>query len=92
MTSSTPEMVISGVPYTVLEVEGRVPGDLEDFVGERQFVLDGPTGRHVVSGDGFVDDDDGAVRFHQKAPDGGKDVRVWRVSPTPEGTFVAAAT
>lgn len=90
MTSSTPEMVISGVPYAVVEVDGRAPDGLARFVGERRLVVEGQTGRHEVSGDGFVDDE-GTVRFHEKAPDGGKDVRVWKVSSTPEGAFVATS-
>ena len=32
MTYPTPEMVVSGVPYLVVEVEGREPSDLADFV------------------------------------------------------------
>ena len=41
MTYPTPEMVVSGVPYVVVEVEGRVafpPGPRRVLHGARRFV------------------------------------------------------
>lgn len=86
MTAPTPEMIISGVPYRVLEVDGREPVALEDFAVAPGFLLEGGTGRHQVVGEGSLLDD--GVRFHEKAGEGGKDVRVWRINADPEG-FVA---
>lgn len=83
MTYSTPDMIISGVPYEVVEVGGRSPGDLHDLVDDATFVLEGPTGRHEVTGEGSRVE--GGVRFHQKAPPDGKDVRVWLVRATDGG-------
>ena len=87
MPGSTPQMVVSGVPYRVVELEGREPVDLADFAGVVGFVLDGATGPLQVLGEGAVHG--GTVRFHEKAEPGGKDVRVWHVHPGPEGGFTA---
>lgn len=89
MTYTTPDMVVSGVPYTVAEVGGRPPTSLDEFVEHCEFVLQGTTGQHLVAGEGTRDGD--TVRFHEKAERGeGKDVRVWTISPTDEG-FCAEA-
>ena len=84
MTDTTPEMVVSGVPYTVREVEGREPSDLDAFVGLTEFVVEGRTGEHHVAGEGDRHDDE--VRFYEKTAGGtGKDVRVWKLVRTDEG-------
>ena len=81
MTSSTPDMVVSGVPYEVTGVEGRMPSTLEEFEGPVTMHTHGPTGDHEVAGAG-EHPHDGAIRVHEKDHDGtGKDVRVWTVSP-----------
>lgn len=87
MTYPTPEMVVSGVPYLVVEVEGRVPSSLADFVTATRFVVQDGDGTRSVAGEGHHADD--AVRFHEKAGDGeGKDLRVWCVRPG-DGGFTA---
>ncbi|HEY3436300.1 MAG TPA: hypothetical protein VGK35_01315 [Actinotalea sp.] len=87
MTYSTPEMVVSGVPYEVLTVDGREPADLDDFVGEHELGLNGRTGRHLVSGEGDTVGE--MLKFYEKAPDGGKDVRVWKVRQLEDAGFCA---
>lgn len=86
MTSSPPALVVSGVPYAVLDVEGRAARTVEDFAGRVTLTVEGRTGRHVVHGDAAVHG--GAVRLHEKSPDG-KDVRTWRITPTGAGGFCA---
>lgn len=90
MTYTTPDMVISGVPYKVTEVGGHVPADLDDFVEHSEFVLQGSTGQHLIAGEGTRHDD--TVRFHEKAEHGaGKDVRVWTIRITEDGFCAEAA-
>jgi hypothetical protein len=80
-------MVVSGVPYRVIEVNGSEPVELADFAGAVGFVVEGVTGRLQVLGEGAVHED--AVRLHEKAGEGGKDVRVWRIHRRPAGGFTA---
>lgn len=101
MTYSTPETVVSGVPYRVLEVnppgmpgrgsagpEQELSGGLDRFVGPATFVVQGRTGRHTVSGEGTADGH--AVRFHEKdVRADGKDVRVWRLYHAEDASLVA---
>lgn len=88
MTDSPPAPVISGVPYDVLDVDGRPPRTVEDFAGRVTVTLEGRTGRHVVRGDASVSD--GGVRLHEKSANGnGKDVRRWRITPADAGGFCA---
>lgn len=85
MASPTPQPIVSGVPYAVRGVEGRTPSTLDEFAGPVTVHTHGPTGDHEFSGAG-EDPDDGAVRVHEKDHDGtGKDVRVWTVTPAPDG-------
>lgn len=88
MTYSPPAPVVSGVPYAVLDVDGRPPRSVDDFAGHVTLTVEGRTGRHVVRGDATVRD--GIVRLHEKSDDGGgKDIRTWRVRPTDAGGFCA---
>ena len=91
MTDATPPaLVVSSVAYAVTQVDGQTPTALNEFEGTVTLVTRGPTGEHQVCGEG-VDAHDGTVRFYQKDHCGaGKDVRVWTVSVTPAGEFVAA--
>jgi hypothetical protein len=75
------------VPYRVVELDGHAPVDLAGFAGVVGFVLDGATGRLEVLGEGAVHE--GSVRFHEKAGEGGKDVRVWHIHPGRDGGFTA---
>ena len=85
MTYPTPEMVVSGVPYEVLEVDGRKPASLDAFLGNHTLVLSGATGQHTIEGEGDTIGD--ALKFYEKAPDGGKDVRAWAIHPRDDGGF-----
>ncbi|EYR62624.1 hypothetical protein N866_06790 [Actinotalea ferrariae CF5-4] len=80
-------MIISGVPYAVLEVDGHEPTGLGDFDGTTQLVVEGSTGRHVLMGEGCMVD--GTLRFHEKTPPDGKDVRTWAVHHDDDGAFRA---
>ena len=80
-TTSTepPALVVSCSAYVVTQVGGRPPTALEEFAGLTDFVAEGLTGSHHVSGQGgeVVGD---TVRFYEKDNHGtGKDVRVWTV-------------
>ncbi len=88
MTYSTPETVVSGILYRVIEANERAPGSLDEFVGPATFVVQGKTGQHTVIGEGAARGD--AVRFHQKDVRAvGKDVRVWRIYRDPDTGLVA---
>jgi hypothetical protein len=88
MTQSTPEMIVSGVSYTVVQVEGRTPAGLDDFVGTKEFVVEGLTGTHTIHGEGSTVDE--TVRVHQKTEGlDQKDLRVWTVHAGAEGGFQA---
>lgn len=90
MSFTAPDPIVSGVAYSVREVGGRRPADLEDFTGHVSMTVEGGSGRHVVRGQGFTTGD--AARVHEKADDGmGKDTRTWTVRAERDGTFVAAS-
>ena len=81
MTGWTSDMIVSGVPYKVMGVDGRSPSTLEDFAGPVTMRIHGPTGDHKITGLG-EQSHEGTVRLHEKDADGdGEDVRVWVVSP-----------
>lgn len=84
MTYPTPDLVVSGVPMPVLEVDGRVPQALADVATARHLLVQDRDRTRTVAGVGH--EADGTVRFHEKAEDGaGKDLRVWCVRPTDDG-------
>ena len=87
MSQPTPDLVISGVPYVVVEVDGHAPDTVAGLATAGEFVIEGGTGRHVVRGEGSGTDD--GVRFHEKGGPGGKDIRVWNIRPGSEGAIVA---
>jgi hypothetical protein len=75
--------VISGKPYAVTTVgDGAQPTTLTDFTGDTVFHIDLDGRSHSVPGCG--QQQDGLVRYHQHDP-GGRDVRVWHVTPTGDG-------
>lgn len=85
MSSTTPTMIVSGVPYLVTEVGDQAPVALADFAGDVTVRLNGPTGDHTVSGCGEPGDDH-TVRLYEKDHEGtGKDVRVWTVTSGVDG-------
>ncbi len=80
MSSTAPRPVISGEPYPVRDVQGRVPRQLGDFTGETTFVVDVDDEGYRVCGPGVQTDE--YVRVYEKSDEGaGKDVRVWLVQP-----------
>ena len=85
--SPSPQPVISGVPYQVMDVNGAPAGDLSDFVGTVAFQIDKDGVPYSIDGEGR--ERDGAVRVHEKNGRGGKDIRVWRVYPGPDGGYLA---
>lgn len=89
MSDFTPQMIISGVPYTVVEIDGHAaPPDLAAVAATGSFTVEGRTGLHTIAGEGTVLGD--VVRFHEKTEHGvGKDVRVWEVSRGDDGGLVA---
>ncbi|MFP5347346.1 MAG: hypothetical protein ACLGIA_09975 [Actinomycetes bacterium] len=88
MSFTTPEPVVSGQPYPVTEVEGAPPGSLEQFVGETRFTVDLDGRPYEIAGVGG--EQNASVRFHEKdVAHDGKDIRVWLVSRTAGGSFVA---
>lgn len=89
MTSSSPDLVVSGTPYVVLDVDGRAPRSFADFDGAAEFIVEGRTGRHTVVSEGAASETE--ARVHEKAGTGGKDVRVWMVRRNDDGAFVATA-
>ena len=87
MTTGTPHTVISGVPYAVTALPEGAQPSLEAFTGEAAFTIDMAGSPYVVRGTGSLLDD--RVRFHEKDPVMGKDVRVWHVCTTDGGGFAA---
>jgi hypothetical protein len=79
--------IASGKPYEIVEVDERVPGGLDDFVGDRAFNIKTGSGTSRVQGVGRIDGD--GVRFVEKDAGGSKDVRVWRVRQTSGAGFTA---
>ena len=79
MTYIPDEPVISGAPYTVIEVDGHPPAALTDFTHNTMLTLvrNGQTRQILGSGAATPD----SVRFHQKDPGpDGKDVRLWSIT------------
>jgi len=79
MTMATDGPVISGLAYTVTEIDGHPPTGLAGCLGDRTLTLVGSGLSHRVRGTGI--DHLGGVRFHQKdLGPGGRDVRVWTIT------------
>jgi hypothetical protein len=91
MNFAPADPVPSGQPLPVLLVADVAPVTLDDFVGaELAVTIDCAGDNHLVSGNGFQQDD--VVRFHEKDSSSGKDVRVWKIAPRHgEGGFTAEA-
>lgn len=87
VTSASGE-VISGAPYEVVQVAGRPPQGLLDFVGSAvEFLARRGDVACQVVGDGV--EHGSGVRLHQKAGGTGKDLRVWLITETGEAKFEA---
>jgi len=83
-----PGSIVSGRCYRIVQVHGREPADLDDFVGDTEFVLDLDGARYDVHGTGASGP--AGPRFHEKESMGyGRDVRVWAIHADPQGGFIA---
>ena len=73
--------VVSGVPYIVTAVNGRVPRSLDDFGSDIvEVVASSRQERVTICGAGRRVDDRSVV-IHEKTFDGaGKDVRTWEIT------------
>ena len=80
------EPVASGRPYLIVEVQGRQPEELDDFVGDVAFVAVMDTRTYRIEGTGARHSS--GVRFSEKRRGGG-DLRVWQVTGTNSGDFEA---
>ena len=91
MSSLAHESIVSGRTYGVTDVDGATPTSLDDFVSApgvtTRISLD--LGNHVYLAQGTGVRQEGAVALYEKDGDGGKDLRVWCISATPEGGFTA---
>ena len=85
--SSNRESVASGRPYLVVEVSGRQPEELDDFVGDVWFVAVMDVHTYRIEGTGARDAV--GVRFSQKEAATGKDLRTWQISVVGSGEFEA---
>ena len=90
MNNTTPDAVASGMPYRVVDIAGRAPHSLDQFVGDTHFVVDKAGALSTVNGQGAVRGE--CVRFHEKGgvAGAGRDTRVWTITQTDVGEFVAA--
>ena len=88
MTLEIDEPVISGMPYTINEVDGRPPTGLAGCLGERTLTLVRSGLAHQVHGTGTNRPD--GVRVYQK--DLGldrKDVRAWTITDLGDDVLLA---
>ena len=75
--------VVSGVTCPVTSVAGVPPAVLAQFIGETEFTVDMLGSPYLVRGCGSALHEQ--VRFHEKDPVLGRDVRVWHVAPAGNG-------
>ena len=84
MTYTTPEGIPSGMPHRVTSVAGLAPSQIEEFVGETEFVIDRQGAEYMIRGCGVRDDND--VLFSEKDLEhDGKDMRIWQIWRGGEG-------
>ena len=79
----------SGQQYPVTDVDGSTPAGLESFTGDvcLTLICNGKAVQMLGSGCSVTGN---GVRFHQKDPGpDGKDIRVWTVTQSVDGTFLA---
>ena len=84
---SSVDATASGLPYRVVTVNGERPTSLEQFAGDVSFIVNKAGTESSVAGVGTVQDR--AARVQEKELLGTKDVRVWRIRQTTEGTYTA---
>ena len=79
MTMATDGPVISGLAYTVTEIDGRAPTGLAGCLGDRTLTLVGNGLSHRIRGTGIAHP--AGIRFHQKdLGPAGQQVRVWMIT------------
>jgi hypothetical protein len=84
---SSVDATASGLPYRVVTVNGELPTSLEQFAGEVSFTVSKSGTESSVAGVGTVHES--AVRFQEKELSVSKDVRVWQIRQSAEGTYTA---
>lgn len=90
MTFLSDDPVGSGQQYPVTDVNGRTPVRLTSFTGDVCLTLIRNGNAVQMLGSGCSVAGDG-VRFHQKNPGPhGKDIRVWTITESTDGSFLAA--
>ena len=84
---SAVDEVASGVPYRVVSVNGRPPGELDALLINEVTVITAALGGQQVTIHGSAHRvDDRTVVIHEKSHDGtGKDVRTWAVKAVLDG-------
>ena len=87
MTVATGGSVISGLAYTVTEIDGHLPTGLAGCLGDRTLTLIRSGLSHRVRGTG-TDHPDG-IRFHQTDGPDSKDVRVWTITHPSDDVLLA---
>lgn len=87
MTFAAADPVSSGRPYPVVRVDDREPSSLADFVGRVTVSLDCDGREQVITGLGAEHGE--FIRLHEKDVGTDKDVRMWRIMPTPVAGFAA---
>jgi hypothetical protein len=89
MTFFASDPVPSGLAYDVVSVGNEQPERLEQFIGDATFAISRGGAESRIAGRGSAAGD--GVRFQEKdLRHAGKDVRVWQISPGPDGGFTAA--
>ncbi len=90
MTFFASDPVSSGMAYAVVTVGDSRPASLDEFVGEVTITIDRGTGQSLIAGQGSTEGD--RIRFQEKdANHNGKDVRVWLITASDDGTFSAVS-
>jgi hypothetical protein len=88
MTFAAPRPVVSGKPYRVRSVDGRVPESLHAFTGDTAIVIDLDGEDYTIWGPGI--EVGNCVRVYEKSDRGaGKDIRVWAVCAEDDETYTA---
>jgi hypothetical protein len=77
----------SGLPYPVVAVSGEAPLSLDQFVGTLSFTVEKGSAQSEVSGVGSRNA--AGVRFQEKDATDGKDVRVWQIRQSSQGSLTA---
>lgn len=84
MTFVPADPIVSGRPYSVLDVDDASPSNLDQFIGAAAFTIDRDGSPSKVCGEGAAGE--AGVLFREKdVHNSGKDVRVWLISKSDRG-------